>query len=114
MIPEPMIMTSTCVGKAVLLCAGKFIGGTVQYGSVGLSTGEPGERFTRFRRVEYSPFSSPRVAIANLNLESSWPMWTRLTYQADRSAGEMSALFVRVCENQEAARRGHGSSDGGG
>jgi hypothetical protein len=74
-IPEPMIMTSTCVGKAVvLLCAGKFIGGTVQYGSVGLSTGKPGERFTRFRRVVYSPFSSPRVAMANLNLESSWPI----------------------------------------
>jgi hypothetical protein len=71
-MPEPMIRTSTWVGKvAVLLCAGKFIGGTVQYGSVGSFTGKPGERFTLFCRLEYSPPSSPRVAITNLNLESS-------------------------------------------
>jgi hypothetical protein len=28
----------------------------------------------KFRRLEYSPSCSPRVAITNLNLESSWPI----------------------------------------
>ncbi len=113
-IPDPMMRTSTCPGNnAVLVGDGKFIGGTVQYGSVGSFAGKPGEKFTLFWSVEYSASSSRRVAITSLNLASSWPiLWT--CCKADRSAGGMNALFVRVCADSRAASRGHGSSDGGG
>jgi hypothetical protein len=115
-IPEPMIRTSTCVGKSVLLRVGNFAGGTVQYGSVGSLTGKPGERFTLFWTVEYSPPSSRTMAITKLNLESSWPIaWTGFWPGGGPGLPDgMNALFVRVCAESRAASRGHGSSDAGG
>lgn len=43
-IPDPMTTTSTWVGKDGLVDVGTFTGGTDQNGTVGLSTGKPGER----------------------------------------------------------------------